>query len=146
MAVYTYDSDQIAILFGAIKVESGFADGSFCKISHDEKRFTYVVGTDGSVTRSKTQNRVAKVSLFLMQSSPLNDQLSAMVILDELAPNGAGIAPFGLKDVNGTTLVGCLHAWIEGFPEMEYDRSAKQREWTIILADPKIFVGSNPKV
>lgn len=146
LGVYEYDADQIAISLGAIKIDSGFADGSFCKIEPDAEYFTYIVGTDGSVTRSKTKNKVAKITIMLMQSSYLNDQLSALMILDNAAANGAGVAPFLLKDVNGTTLAAGAHAWIQAPPSLEYDRSAKTREWPIICADLNVFVGSNPKL
>jgi hypothetical protein len=146
VGTYEYDADQIAIDLGGIKIDSGYADGSFVKIEKDAKWFEYVVGTDGSVTRSKTKNKVAKITIYLMQSSYLNDQLSALLITDFSAANGAGIVPFMLKDQNGTTLAAGAHAWIEAPPDQEYDRGAKSREWPIICSDLNIFVGSNPKL
>lgn len=143
---YEYDADQIAIDLGGIKIDSGFAEDSFIKIEMDEKAFTYVVGVDGSVTRSKTKNKVAKITIMLMQSSYINDQLSALMILDLAAPNGAGVSPFLLKDMNGTTLCAGAHAWIEKPPDIELARDAKSREWPIICSDLNVFVGSNPKL
>lgn len=143
---YEYDADQIAIDLGGIQVDSGFADGTFLKIEKDAEAFTYYVGTDGSVVRSKTKNKVAKITFRLNQSSPINDQLSALHIVDLAAPNGAGIVPFLVKDLNGTTLESGAHAWIQAFPDEEWDRGAKEREWTIICSDLKRFVGGNPKL
>lgn len=143
---YQYDADQIAIVFGGIKIDSGFAEDSMVKIEMDEKAFTYIVGVDGSVTRSKTKNKVAKITLSLMQSSYINDQLSALLILDLAAPNGAGVAPFLLKDVNGTTLCAGAHCWIEKPPDQEFKRAAGPREWPLICSDLNVFVGSNPKL
>ncbi len=143
---YSYDADQIAIDFGAIKIDSGYADGSFLEIEAEGMYFTYVLGTDGSVTRSKTKNKCAKITLKLMQSSYINDALSAVMILDNNAANGAGIAPFMLKDLNGTSLCAGAHCWIEGPPSLEWDRTAKSREWPLFCSDLNIFIGSNPKV
>lgn len=143
---YEYDADQIAIVFGGIKIDSGFAEDSMLKIEMDEKAFTYIVGVDGSVTRSKTKNKVAKLTVSLMQSSYLNDQLSALMILDLAAPNGAGIAPFLCKDINGTTLCAGAHCWIEKPPDQEFKRVASAREWNLICSDLNVFVGSNPKL
>lgn len=143
---YTYDSDQIAIDLGGIKIDSGFADGSFVKIEPEGMYFTYVLGTDGSVTRSKTKNKCAKITIMLMQSSYINDQLSALMIVDNAAPNGAGISPFLLKDLAGTTFCAGAHCWIEGPPTMEYDRTAKSREWPLFCSDLNVFVGSNSKL
>lgn len=146
MATFEYDSDQIAIDLGGVKVDSGFADGTFLKVEPEAMYFTYVIGTDGAVTRSKTKNRCAKITVYLMQSSYINDQLSALMILDNAAPNGAGIFPFLLKDLNGTTLCAGAHAWIEGPPTQEFDRTAKSREWPIFCSDLLMYVGSNPKL
>lgn len=144
--VYEYDADQVAITFGGIIIDSGFADGSFIKIEPDAQDFTYIVGTDGSVTRSKTKNQVLKVTIMLMQSSYINDKLSAVRLLDKTAPNGAGIAPFSMRDLNGTTLVAGAHCWISALPVIENDRAAKSREWPLIVADGNVYVGSNPKL
>lgn len=146
IGTYEYDADQIAIDMGGIQVDSGYADGTFVKIEKDAEAFIYIVGTDGSVTRSKTKNKVAKITFRLMQSSPKNDQLSALLITDLAAPNGAGIVPFLLKDLNGTTLESAPHSWIQAFPDEEWDRGAKEREWMIIASDLNRFVGSNPKL
>ena len=143
-ATYTYDADQIAIDLGGIKLDSGWGDDSMCDIDMDEKAFTYIVGVDGSVTRSKTRNKVARVTFYLMQSSPLNDQLSALHITDLAAANGAGIVPFLLKDLNGTTLCAGAHAWIEKIPKQEFKRGATVREWPVICSDLNVLVGSNP--
>lgn len=143
---YEYDADQVALVFGSIKIDSGFAEDSMVKIEMDEKGFTYVVGVDGSVTRSKTKNKVAKITIMLMQSSYLNDQLSALYVLDLNAANGAGIAPFLLKDINGTTLCAAAHCWIEKPPDQEFKRGASAREWNLIASDMNVFVGSNPKL
>lgn len=142
--VSTYDADQILLTWGGIVIDSGYADGSFAKVEKDADAFVYKVGTDGSVTRSKTKNKVRKVTISLMQSSNKNDLLSAALITDLAASNGAGIAPFALKDLNGTTLTAAAHAWIEALPNEDYDREATAREWTFILADANTFIGSNP--
>ena len=144
--VYEYDADQLALELGGIIIDSGFADGSFVKIEPDSMDFTYLLGTDGSVTRSKTKNQVLKVTISLMQSSYINDKLSALRLLDKLAPNGAGTAPFTMRDLNGTTLVAGAHAWIAGIPVIENDRAAKSRDWPIIVADGNVYIGSNPKL
>ena len=142
--VTTYDADQVLITFGGIVIDSGYADGTFVKEEKDATAFTYKVGTDGSVTRSKTKNKVRKVTITLMQSSYINDLLSQMLITDLAAPNGAGIAPFMLKDQNGTSQTSAPHAWIEAPPDAEWGREANEREWTFVLADASVVVGSNP--
>jgi hypothetical protein len=144
--VTTYDADQYVWDFGGINIDSGWGEDTYITVDNDADAFTYIVGTDGSVNRSKTLNKVKKVSFFLQKSSKFNDLLSALHIVDVAAPNGAGIVPAALKDLNGTTTLIAQHGWIAAFPKVENARAQKDNEWMFVLADADMFVGSNPNV
>ena len=55
-AFKTYDADQVSVLINGIELK-GYADGEFLRIEQEGADFTDVVGTDGEVTRSKTNDR-----------------------------------------------------------------------------------------
>lgn len=124
-----YDADQITILIGAILVDSGFADGEFCRVEQDEDDFKKVVGTDGSVTRSKTNNRTARITIILNQTSESNQAFTALRTLDISTPNGAGIVPVLIKDRQGNTVFEAEHGWIAKAPDVSFDRVSTNREW-----------------
>lgn len=140
MTVKLYDPGEVSILVDGIPI-SGYADGEFVTIDQDEDSFTSVVGTDGHASRSKNENKMGKVVIKLMQTSKLNDVLSALHNADRLAPGGAGIVDVLVKDNNGTQLYHSTESWITKPPAKSFDKSAKSREWTFATTDPQEFDG-----
>ena len=138
-----YDSNEVSIVFGVINIDGGYGDDEFCRIARKTEAFTDVVGTDGSVTRSKTLDKRAEVEITLMQSSDINDQLSAQLILDEGASGGAGVVPLMIRDKGGRALHHAENAWISKPPERVFKRGAEGRKWTITCASMDSFDGGN---
>jgi hypothetical protein len=122
---------------------SGYASGSFVKVTVQDDVFILVRGADGTFTRSKKKGRATLVEVRLMQSSDSNAVLTALHEADYLAANGAGIVPFLLRDRGGRSLVSAADAWITKPAEQDFDESAKERVWVFQLVNPKIFVGGN---
>lgn len=133
MTLRVYDPDQVVITVAGIPV-SGFADGEFCRVEHETNAFEDVVGTDGEVTRSKSNDGRATVTIRLMQSSPSNALLSALHNTDINAPGGAGVGPFALFDNSGGTTILAEKCWIAKGPDSSWDRTATEREWMIRCA------------
>jgi hypothetical protein len=138
-----YDSDQVSVSFSGIPINSGRADGEFVRIEQVADDFTYKVGVDGQVTRSKTKNRVTKVTLLLMQSSDSNIILSAINTIDVEAANGAGVGAMLIRDMGGTSLFAAAEAWIIKPPDANYGAEASLREWVFNAARPKRIDGGN---
>ena len=140
---HVYDPDQVSIMVCGIPIDGGFADGSFIEIEQDSDDFVDVAGTDGDVTRSKTNDRRATVTLTLMQSALGNALLSALSNTDKKKPNGAGVGPLLIKDNQGTTLFAAEKSWIAKGPPVAFDKTAGPRAWKIRVADLERFDGSN---
>lgn len=134
-AVKTYDADQVSLTVGGFSIDSGFADGEFIRIEQEADDFTDVVGTDGEVTRSKTNDRRATITVLLMQTASGNQALSALSNLDRLSPNGAGISPLLIQDGNGDALFEAASCWVQKPPDVAFDRTGVTREWTLRVAD-----------
>lgn len=126
-----YNPDQVQVVIANIPVTEGLADGEFLRIEYDEDAFTLQVGTDGDATRSRSNNRAATITLTLMQSSPVNDALSALHNLDLNSPGGAGIGAFLCKDGSGRSMFAAEKCWIQKMPAAVYGREAGPREWVI---------------
>lgn len=136
MTVKIYDSKEVSIIICGIPIDSGYADGEILKIEQDEEDFKKVTGTDGEVTRSKTNNRGARVTLRLMQTSDGNASLSALNAKDKAQAGGAGVGSFLVKDrTNGTVKYSAESCWIAKPPSVSFDKTATAREWMIDLAD-----------
>lgn len=138
-----FDATEVTINVGGFPIESGFADGEFLRVEQAEDGFLTVVGTDGSVTRSKSNNRMATVTIILMSSSDGNAILSTLHNTDLKASNGAGVVPILIRDRQGTTLMAGAKAWVIKAPDASFDRTATPREWTIGVADFERFDGGN---
>jgi hypothetical protein len=138
-----YDADQVTVILASIPIDSGYADGEFLSIEQDTDDFTDVVGTDGEVTRSKTNDRRATITLTLMQSSGGNAVLSALNNLDVNTPGGAGVGTLLVRDKQGTSLYAASKCWIAKPPTATFGREAGSREWKIRCADLKRLDGGN---
>lgn len=140
---HVYDPNEISIVVCGIPIEGGFAEGSFIEIAQETDDFTDVVGTDGDVTRSKTNDKRATITLKLMSSSPANALLSALNNIDRRAGNGAGVGPLLIKDNQGTSLHTAEKSWIAKPPDVVYDKTATPREWKIRAASLERLDGGN---
>ena len=136
-----YDFDQVTCVFGPI-IMDGFQDGEGITIEQ-EPTFTDKKGLDGKVTRSKTLDRRATITINLMQVSAANDLLSALHALDRDAPNGAGIVPITIRDRNGRAVFSAAQAWISQAPQVTFDQEATVRAWVIRCAKLNRVDGGN---
>jgi hypothetical protein len=143
MAVKIYDANEVSIEFATRTFDSGYDDGVFCRIKKEAPSFGHKQGTDGQITRYKTNQSMTSVSLILMQSSEGMNILSSLLNIDELGTNGAGVAPILIRDRNGLSVFAAPEAWIVGPPEVAYGREPEAREWIIACANPTRFDGGN---
>lgn len=142
MAIKTYDPSNVSMFYGAVQM-SGFAQDSAITVEHDEDDWTLVTGVDGEGTRSKTSNRSATITVALMQSSDVNDILSAARQLDIGTPNGTGGQPLLIKDNSGRSVYGARSCWIQKAPTAELNREATTREWVFRTDNLVAFHGGN---
>lgn len=136
-----YSARQVKLTIAGLPIDSGYDDGVFITISPDGAYFEDKAGTDGEVVRWETADKRANAALTLMQTSSGHARLSTLHNLDRLTPGGAGVGVFGLKDLNGQTLILSPTSWVAGFPEMTYGREPVGWEWPIRISHLDGFVG-----
>jgi len=144
MALKTYDPRKHDIIFAGILINEGLADGTFLTISSDTPGFSVKVGVDGEATRTRSHSKVAEAKVTLMQTSEVNDRLSALYAADRAAVNGQGVGVFYVQDRAGTTVLQASKAFISDDPDVELSDEASTREWTFILTDYAPIHGGNP--
>jgi hypothetical protein len=132
---FVYNSDEITCILAGINIESGKADGEFVKVEQNEDDFGLLVGTDGSGTRYNLNNRSAKITFRLMQTSPHNAELSALRRLDLANPNGAGVGALTIKNRQGDFLHTSDKCWIAAPPKPSFDKAPTVREWVLECTD-----------
>lgn len=137
MAQYTYDPARYTIVFAGIILNKGLADGTFLTISAVTPGFSSKAGVDGEVTRARSHDKRKTATLTLMQSSEVNDRLSALYNADRdpLQPNGRGVGVFYVQDLSGTTVLQASKAYIANDPDLTLGAEAETREWAFELSD-----------
>ena len=135
-----YNPAEVSIIISGIPI-SGYADGTFITVERDEDSFTKQVGTDGEVTRSKSNNKTGTATLILMQTSASNLALSALLAVDELTGNGVG--PFLMKDNSGNSIYAGQNCWLRKYPSSEFGREATGREWAVDIDKLDVLEGGN---
>lgn len=144
MATLTiFDLDQVSPVLIGVPVDGGYGEGEVIQIEYDETDFTVKKGADGNVVRSKTYNKLSKVTLTLMQTSSFNAIFSAIRLSDVKGKNGAGVGPVMIRDRGGASLYFASKAWIEGPPKATFGREASHRDWVFVCADMESFEGGN---
>jgi len=138
--VRTLDPAKVVISVGGVPI-SGYADGTFIRVERSSDMFSKVIGADGKTARAKSNDRSGTVILTLLQTSPSNDVLSGLAILDEL--QNSGVVPIGATDLSGATTIFSGTGWVRKMPDWEAGKEIGNIEWTIDCADLEIFIGGN---
>lgn len=126
----------MTLVFMGILIDSGYAEGEFLTIEPNAPDYEIVVGTDGQVGRSRTNNRSATIKVKLMSTSDGNTFLSALSNVGLLAKNGADIGPMLVRDrVSGTCTYTASKCWISKPPDVSYENKISMREWELTCAD-----------
>lgn len=127
LQTYSYSPDKIVVLVNGIPL-TGYGEGDAIEIAPMSDLSTSKVGIDGDVTRSMSTDRRCRLTVRLMQSSPSNDMLSALVGVDQIT--GGRMFPVTVMDLLGRTLVVAAQSWIATRPTVTFGREATEREWT----------------
>jgi len=134
--VRVWNADEIVISIGPVILESGFGEDEFIRLEQETDDTEDVVGVDGEVTVSRTNDRRATLTFTLQQTSSGNDGLSALSNLTRSAPGMVGaIQPFIIKDLNGRSLYTAQNAWVAAPPPVSFARTGQPREWKIRIAN-----------
>ena len=136
--LFTYDPKDIILIVGGIAI-SGFADGEMVSAERTNDSFAMVSGTDGDVSRSKSNDKTGTITVTHQQTSPSNDVLSGFAQLDE--ESNDGVVPVLIKDLNGTSLYFSEHAWVKKPAAAGHAKEISPREWLLDCAKLEAFVG-----
>lgn len=138
----TYDPKLIDIQWIDGVPFTGYADGTFIKISGGGDAYETVKGADGSVDRINKNQRVYTLTITLKQTSITNDYLS--YIHEQDVKYNQGTHGFSLTDGNGTTKIEGV-MWIKKSPDDEFSGDMSTREWTFECVINKKFTGGSNK-
>lgn len=141
MSISTYSPSDVLITIAGMHSVSGYADGTFVRITKDMKPFTKVRAMDGEVARMYHDDTGYKVELTLMQSSSTNNILTMLYNIDTVTKMGK--FPLFIKDSRGQTNFLAATAWIEQIPEVTFGPSLSERTWVFGCSDAVLTIGGN---
>ena len=137
----TYDPKLVILTVNGVPI-TGYPDGTFISVEPSGDRFTKIVGADGEVARSKSNDYSHTITITLLQTSLSNDFLSSLFNLDRLS--NAGKCAIQIKDLLGTSLLFWQSAWIQAEPGVEYAKEIGERAWTFATGNIDIQnIGGN---
>lgn len=139
-AVATYDPKMVTIAWGGM-ILSGFAEGTFIKITRNGNAFDKKRGAGGDVERVNKNAYDFQVELTLLQTSTSNANLSVALTADQVS--NVGVLPLIIKDLLGTTLFTAPQAWIAKDPDAEFGDDTSSRAWLFETGAAGSLLGGN---
>ena len=140
VTVKTFDPKMIVITFGSIPI-SGYAEGTFVSVNRSGDAFAKRKGAGGDVERINKNQGDFEVTVTLLQTTPTNKELSAVLAADQVT--NAGVFPLTIKDLLGETLFFAPQAWIRKDPEWEDGDDLNSRAWTFDTGIGSNLIGGN---
>ncbi len=138
MGFKEWNLNDVAQSLNAIPLDGGgYSEDEMVSVEWGEEWFKKYTGADGEVTRSRSNNYGALVTLKFAQTADANDRLSAILRADVLLPNGGGAGVYMLRDTEGRTVVTGPRAWIMGPPAIKFAKTVQVYEWKIDIADAR---------
>lgn len=130
MSFAVYDIAAHDIVISAIPIKDALVSA---EVAAEAEAFSDEIGADGHVVRYATHDPRATCTVVLKGTSKENVKLSALLALDQAAPNGAGVVNFLVRDNNGTTLISTDKAWIRRRPTKTMAAAPGDVSWEIRL-------------
>lgn len=139
----SYSPEDVTVAIAGVTSISGFADGTFIRITKDIPTYKSHVSADGQVSRQFQAGGLYTVNLILSSTSASNQVLSYLARADELTQMGK--FPIIIKDQLGSSLFFSTTSWIETMPDTSFSTKIEEREWTIKCTQAMLNVGGNER-
>ena len=138
-----YDPGNVVLNINGIDI-SGFAEGTFIEVDRYVDAWSMAVGSDGEVTRVKSQNVSGYFKFTLQQGSPSNDVVSALATQDEQSSNA--VVPVLMTDKNGNTIAKGAKSWVKKKAKSSFANTNENREWTLDTGNLDYTVGGENQI
>ena len=136
-----YSPSDVTITIAGLYTVTGYAEGTFVRISKDTQQCTTLRAMDGTMCRVKSPDLGWKVEITLAQSSSANDIFSTFWNVDKVT--GMGKFPLFINDGSGSTMFMAATAWVETLPDVVFSNSLETRTWVFAATDAIINIGGN---
>lgn len=141
MAISTYSPKDVFVSLAGLHTVTGYADGTFVRITKDMKPFQKIRAMDGEIARMYSDDEGYRVEITLAQSSGSNNIFSMIHNVD--AVTRMGKFPLLIKDGKGQTNFFAASAWIEQIPEVTFSNQMETRTWVFGCSGATMTIGGN---
>ena len=135
---FPYNPKKVTGSWRGITFVGPFND-EFFTVAANADATTEHVGAHGHVSVAINSDLSALATIRLVQGSPANLQLSALVPNAERNVLNSG--PFLIKDLKGADAVFAESAWIKKVAELKFGNEVVAREWMFFLEKAVITIG-----
>ena len=125
--LFNYDCKLVSTFINGVLM-TNYSDGDSIAVAMNEDQFKVKIGNTGEATRSKTNNLSGRFTFSLMQSSPMNDVLTALMVADLVAPTGA-VYSIVIIDALGTTRFTAPASWLTKWPDHKNAMEVQAKSW-----------------
>lgn len=139
----TWNGAELTVVIGVTPI-SGLSDGDSVTATRTNPLYNSRAGNDGAVGRARVTDKRGTVEIRLLQTSEVNDLLSALFNMDSLSDEGSFVGPIIVKDLSGTTQITAGQAWLQNIGDVGFESGqVGERIWTFEAADLKFWIGGN---
>lgn len=139
--ISSYSPSDVTITVAGIYSVTGYAEGTFVRLTKDTQQVNTIRAMDGTMSRVKSPDTGWKVEITLAQSSSGNDIFSTLWNVDRVTSMGK--FPLMVKDGSGSTLFMAATAWIEQIPDITFSNKLEDRVWVLGATDVIANIGGN---
>ena len=138
-----YDPAAVTLAYAGGFLEEGAMDGTFIEVSRNEDSATLKVGATGEQALAVNQNRSGTIKITVLQTSKVNNLLSAQLAAWEAGDFVTAIQPVLMKDLLGSTIIGGASCWVRKFADVQFAKEIMGREWTLEIGRMDMLVGGS---
>lgn len=139
----TWNGAELSVIIGVLPL-TGLSDGESVVARRNSQLYNSRAGNDGSVGRARVVDKRGQVEIHALQTSEVNDQLSALMNMDSLSEEGTFVGPILIKDNSGKTVIDAGQAWLMSIGDVGFETGeVGERIWTFEAADLKFWIGGN---
>lgn len=138
MSLREYNPNLVNITLGGMLSIKGVADGTFVEMQRSVPRTTTVVGAKGDVGITKVADHTGTVTLTLLQNSPTNQYLSAIVNSEDTF-NELYRADMVIEDKSGSVLALAARCHIQEPAPIVLGDGQNAKVWTFFSENVRYY-------
>jgi len=136
----SYAPGEVSAIHGT-HIVTGYAPGTMINAARRSEAATLTVGVQGDWCFNLSSDKSGLVTFTLLGSSPSNDYFMGIALAQEKL--GAGEAPLGVEDANGTSLHFAESTRLQKISDKAYEAETGNVQWAFLCPVLDHYVGSN---